>query len=379
MDGPRKTRSRIQLGELSVCDGILLLGKRIVIPKSLHCQTLEKIHEGHQGISRCCSRAQAAVWWQQCIVNTVKQCVTCIKKSPPAREPLITTTLPSYPWQRVATDLFIFKNMTYLLVVDYFSCYPVVIKLGNITTSTAVISALKSIFSQFGIPETVMSDNGPQYASQEFCDFSHSYNFSHITSSPYYPQSNGLAERGVRTVKQLLTDSSDVHMALLNYRSTPLPWCNISPAELLMGRKLRNSLPSLQENLIPQWSHLNGFREADTLDKRKQKINYDLHYRTRPLPPLADNTDVYIRTGGTRNTTGRSVTFSQTPRSYEVRTDNGTTRRNRRDISSLPNPAGQNTPSPSNTPFEPISTRTRTGTPIRPPDRLTAWRKGDVV
>ena len=92
-------------GELSVCDGILLLGKRIVIPKSLHCQTLEKIHEGHQGISRCCSRAQAAVWWQQCIVNAVKQCVTCIKKSPPAREPLITTTLPSYPWQRVAVHL----------------------------------------------------------------------------------------------------------------------------------------------------------------------------------------------------------------------------------------------------------------------------------
>ena len=113
--------------------------------------------------------------------------------------------------------------MNYLLVVDYFSRYPVVIKLGNITTSTAVISALKSIFSQFGIPETVMSDNGPQYASQEFCDFSHSYNFSHITNNPYYPQSNGLAERGVRTVKQLLTDSSDVRMALLNYRSTPLP------------------------------------------------------------------------------------------------------------------------------------------------------------
>uniref|UniRef100_A0A1X7VQ34 BED-type domain-containing protein n=1 Tax=Amphimedon queenslandica TaxID=400682 RepID=A0A1X7VQ34_AMPQE len=93
-----------------------------------------------------------------------------------------------------------------------------------------------------------------------------------------------------------------------------------------MGRKLRNSLSSLQENLIPQSSDLNGFREADTVYTMKQKINYDLHYRTRPLPLLADNTDIYIRTGGTRNTTGRSVTFSQTPRSYEVRTDNGTTR-----------------------------------------------------
>lgn len=98
-------------------------------------------------------------------------------------------------------------------MVDYFSRYPLLIKLGNNTTSTAVITALKSIFALLGIPETVVSDNGPQYTSQEFHDFSRSYSFSHITSSPYYPQSNGLVERGVRTVKQLIINSSDLHMA----------------------------------------------------------------------------------------------------------------------------------------------------------------------
>lgn len=102
---------------------------------------------------------------QQGFLNTVKHCDKCVKKLPPAREPLITTELPLYPWQQVATDLFVLKGFHYLLIVDYFSWYPLLIKLGNNTTSTAVITALKSIFALLGIPETVVSDNGPQYAS----------------------------------------------------------------------------------------------------------------------------------------------------------------------------------------------------------------------
>ena len=87
-------------------------------------RTTLKIHEGHHGISRCCLRAKAAVWWprmQQGFLNTVKHCDKCVKKLPPAREPLITTELPLYPWQQVATDLFVLKGFHYLLIVDYFS------------------------------------------------------------------------------------------------------------------------------------------------------------------------------------------------------------------------------------------------------------------
>ena len=129
-------------------------------------------------------------------------------------------------------------------------------QLGKNTTSTAIISALKSIFSQHGIPETLMSDNGPQYTAREFQEFSSNYHFHHITCSPYYPQSNGLAERGVRAMKQLLSKTPDIHMALLIYRSTLLPWCGLSPAELLMGRQLRNNIPITQESLVPEWKYL---------------------------------------------------------------------------------------------------------------------------
>ena len=162
----------------------------------------------------------------------------------PRCEPLIPTTLPDYPWQKVASDLFQLKGVNYLVVVDYFSRYPEVIKLKS-TTSTAIVEALKSIFSRHGIPETVVSDNRPQYTSQEF------------------PQSNGHAERAVQTMKKLLKESRDPYMVLLTYRTTPLPWCNLTPAELLMGRKVRGNLPQVTEKLNPNWSYLEEFRKQD--------------------------------------------------------------------------------------------------------------------
>ena len=113
---------------------------------------------------------------------------------------------------------------TYLLVVDYFSRYVKVQTLST-TTSASVIKVLKAVFPHHGIPTTLVSDNGPQYSPQEFANFSHEYNFTHTSSSQRYPQSNDLAERMVRTVKSLLSKSSDLHSALLAYRSTPLPLC----------------------------------------------------------------------------------------------------------------------------------------------------------
>ena len=127
--------------------------------------------------------------------------------------------------------------------MDYFTRYPEVIKLPS-TTSTSVIKAFQAIFSRHGISEIVRSDNGPQYASQEFTDFAKSYSFNHM-SSARYPQSNGQAERMVQTVKQMLRRSKDPHMALPCYRATPMPWCNLSPAELLteVGAFLHLFLP----------------------------------------------------------------------------------------------------------------------------------------
>ena len=239
--------------ELTVAKGLLLRGSRVVVPKSLQKEILQKLHSGHQGTTKCRQRAKDSVWWpgiRKDIDEVVMNCETCRKVRTQHPEPLLPTPLPLRPWQKVGTDLFEWRKNNYLLVVDYYSKFIEVAKLGS-TTATHVITHLKSIFSRHGIPETVLSDNGPQYSSAAFRDFAKEYEFEHVTSSPKFPQANGAAERAVKTVKQLLDKNNDPYLAMMVYRSTPLE-NGYSPSELLMGRKLRTTLPMLTKQLKPR-------------------------------------------------------------------------------------------------------------------------------
>ena len=158
---------------VTVCNNLLLFNNRIVVPESLKKETLDKIHEGHQGIQRSRFRATSSVWWpglSKEIVQTVQKCKICVRKNTPPKEPLIPSKLPDHPWQKIGSDLFELEGVTYLLVVDCFSKYPEVIRL-NTTTYQAIISALKSIFSCYSIPEILISDNGPQYISSTQSSF----------------------------------------------------------------------------------------------------------------------------------------------------------------------------------------------------------------
>ena len=118
------------------------------------------------------------------------------------------------------------------------------------TTAEDVILLTKGIFARHGIPETVVSDNGPQYSSEAYAEFARLYQFEHVTSSPRYPQSNGEAERAVQTIKGLMKKEMNPYLALLTYRATPLQ-CGFSPSELLMARKLRTNIPMTRELLKP--------------------------------------------------------------------------------------------------------------------------------
>ena len=114
---------------------------------------------------------------------------------------MIIHPLPSLPWSKVATDLFELDGLHYLIMVDYYSNFIEVASLKRDTTSRNVIKHLKENIARYGIMDTLMSDNGPQYTSAEFKSFFASYDIQHITSSPLYSQSNGLAEKAVQTVK----------------------------------------------------------------------------------------------------------------------------------------------------------------------------------
>ena len=178
----------------------------------------------------------------------------------------------------------------------------------------------------------------------------------------------------MRTVKSLLKDCKDPHLALLSYRTTPFPFCNYSPAQLLMGRHLRSAIPILPEALVPNWPDLKQFREIDDKYKRKLKKRFNRRHRVRELPVLDDQVPVYISSGRNISAIPGNTIQSAGERTYQVQTPTGISRRNRCHLHNRPD----DTERPANTDVShstsqrsPILTRSKTGTVIHPPNRLT--------
>ena len=145
--------------DLHVAEGVIMKGERLLIPDHMRQDVLQKLHQGHQGINKCLARARESVWWPG-ITSPIKQMVerrdTCAMETPTPVQPLITTNLPSRPWQRVGADLFQWRNGDYLVLVDYFSRY---IEMCNLTSSTSakpVIDRCKAVFARFGCPEVLI-------------------------------------------------------------------------------------------------------------------------------------------------------------------------------------------------------------------------------
>ncbi len=339
---------------------------RIVIPKTMRLDILDIIHQGHLGITKCRARAKEAVWWRgisSSIEGMVKNCVTCAKIRPTSKEPLLVSSYPRRAWERVGMDLFELNGSIYLIVVCYRSRWPEIRRLTK-TTSAGVIAALKGIFSTHGIPDLVISDNGPQFASQEFKQFSEQYNFQHITSSPKYPAANGEAERSVRTIKEILKKNKDPYLALLSYRTTPLQ-NGLSPSELLMGRKLRTLLPIIPSKLSQGITN-NQSKEVEEKEKvyrEKQAENFNIRHKTTLLPQLKKGENVWVRD---LDREGVVESKSDSPRSYNIETPQGTIRRNRSSL--VPTNPPENTGEPL---AEPTPTAERRSCRIRSaPKRL---------
>ena len=262
----------------------------------------------------------------------MKRCTVCRKSLQQRPQPLLNSELPQLPWQKLGTDLFEWRHKHYLIVIDYYSRY-VEIALLTSTTADEVIKHTKSIFARHGIPELLVSDNGPQYSSSLFAEFAKAYEFKHVTSSPYHPQANGEAERAVGTVKRLLQKNEDPYLALLAYRTTPLR-CGFSPSQLLMGRNLRTTVPTTRAHRTPIVVDAEELRKKERDLRERQKQDFNRHHGARKLPDLKEGDQVWLPDRATEGTVGEEVS----PRSYEVTTADGVYRRNRQDILQLPNP-----------------------------------------
>ena len=192
----------------------------------------------------------------------------------------------------VGSDIFDWKKKHYLLTVDYYSKYIEVEKLHNMSASNGCCRVmLQKQLCRHGLPETIRTDNGPQHASKEFSDFCKSNDIIHVTSSPHYPQSNGEAERAV---KQPWAKATDKQMALLQYHSTPVKSCGLSPAQLLMSRQLRDQVPPVRSNLLPQTPGPSAVKVKLDSAKQKLKVNYD-NRAAKELPLLKPGDRVRIQ------------------------------------------------------------------------------------
>ncbi|UYV69132.1 K02A2.6-like [Cordylochernes scorpioides] len=314
--------------ELGVQNGLLMRSCRLVIPASMKLEILDKLHAGHFGITKTRLRARETVWWpgiSEEIAETVRKCSVCIQEAVSKHEPLIPTNFPTRPWQKIGMDLFKFENKWYLVVIDYYSRYPEMVQLDRLTASV-VVRSCKSIFARHGVPETVVSDNGTQFgAAREFANFARQYGFTHVTSSPRFPQSNGMAEAGVKIAKLILKKNQDPSLGLLEYRSTPLE-NGYSPAELLMGRKLRTTLPIAPENLNPKLVDSQTLKRKEGRRRKDMKSRYDRRCGATDMEELSEGDTVWITD---MRTWGIVKKKASTPRSYMVDTPVGTLRRNR--------------------------------------------------
>ena len=268
----------------------------------------------------------------------VRKCSVCAKLRPTTKEPLLPSSFSEYSWSRVAMDLFNLHGKTYLLLVDYHSRWPE-IRLLDRLTSTAIIVRLKSIVATHSIPDVVVSDNGPQFASTEFRKFTEEFCFTHTTSSPRYPQANGEAERAVQTVKNLLRKSTDPYVALLLYRATPLQ-NGFAPSELLMGRKLKTKPLSLKKTQISN-SHLPLLFQKEQRYRDNQRDNFNRRHAVQQAPEIKPGDSVYIKDP---NRSGSIISRHPNHRSYIVDTEQGTICRNRAHLVAKPSSPVQSAP-----------------------------------
>ncbi|XP_062514748.1 uncharacterized protein K02A2.6-like [Corticium candelabrum] len=243
--------------ELSVDNGCLLWGQRVVIPASLRSRVLQELHLEHPGVNRMKALARSFVWWvnlDKDIEELVKTCEQCqnARHRPSTTNPPHPWLYPNRPWERVHCDLAEFGGRQYFVMMDAYSKWPDIYDLGTSASTTKVIDALRRSFSSNGLPERLVSDNGPQFISLEFRDFVQSNGIRHQLTPPYHPASNGQAERLVQELKKSLRGkpaarswSHQLSLFLLHYRSTPHTTTGKSPAELQLKRTLRTRLDLL--------------------------------------------------------------------------------------------------------------------------------------
>src|SRR5277367_3572717 len=302
--------------DLTIESDCLKWGSRLIVPSVFRSRILDHLHGSHQGIVKMKALARMYVWWpkmDQDIEDTCKACSACaIHQSMPPQSPTFSLVWPDKPWHRIHIDLAgPFHGKTYLVVIDAFSKWLEVIPLSS-TSSAAIVGHLRRLIAQFGIPTYLVSDNGPNFISEEFERFCKQSYISHRLVSIYHPRSNGQAEIAVKHFKssmKKITSSKDpgdaLQKFLFSYRTTPHTTTGKTPAYLMFRRELRTPLAAV----IPT--------EDSKVDQSQERQNKDTGIRE--VRAFAKDDRVYAKIG--KDWIPGIVIKHQAPMTYSIRLD----------------------------------------------------------
>ena len=329
--------------ELSVEEGCLLWGSRVVVPSKGRSQVVKMLHEAHPGIVRMKRLARSYVWWPGMdgeLEECVKRCTECQtqRKTPPVT-PMHPWSWPEKPWSRIHVDYAgPFMGKMFLLLIDAHSKW-LEVHMTTSSTSSATIELMRKSFATLGLPRTVVSDNGTAFTSGEFTEFLKTNGIKHVKTPPYHPASNGMVERAVQTFKEGMKKMKDgtiqtkLSRFLFKYRITPHSTTGQAPSELMFGRRLHSHFDNLHPDLD---NKVRGSQE-------KQKQAHDAHARVREFK-IGDL--VYARNYSTGPTwIPGTVTKVNGSVTYHVQLDDG--REIRRHADQLRSRVGDSTPEAS--------------------------------
>ncbi|XP_031347960.1 uncharacterized protein K02A2.6-like isoform X3 [Photinus pyralis] len=253
----------IRKNELTIEQNCIMWGYRVIIPKKFRHQLLNELHSSHLGIVKMKSIARGYFWFPKLdeeIEKMGKSCLPCLKTMDNPQKSIPTPwNRTERPWQRIHMDFCgPINNVYYLIIIDSYSKWPEIFKMKNITTEMT-IDKLRDTFCRWGIPDCVVSDNGPSLVSKKFEEFLKNNGVRHITSAPFHPATNGAAENAVRSFKKGLKAAlfqnkhADLNLIisryLLTYRSSIHSTTNETPSNLMLGRKLRTVFDILKPNV----------------------------------------------------------------------------------------------------------------------------------
>lgn len=232
---------------LILSDGLIFFEERLFIPVSMRKEVLSQLHSAHFGMSKTKARAREIVYWpglSRDIEDMIERCSICQRfSSNQKRDTLKPYEIPELAFGKVGMDVGTHEGKDILVIIDYYSKYIEAIPLVR-KTDGAMFKKLEVVFSIYGIPKMIFADNMP-FQSFEFKRLAKELDIVVTTSSPLYPKSNGLSEKAVQIVKRMLIKSgfNGLWLSLLEYRNTPLSDLEISPTQLIFGKKTRSILP----------------------------------------------------------------------------------------------------------------------------------------